>query len=279
MAETQHAASDSPLDRHHFLLRRLHSLSGILPVGVFVIMHLFTNFQLVWNDRGATFQHEVDFIHSTPALLFVEITLWGSIAFHAGLGIIYTMTGKSNVRHYKYADNWRYTMQRVTGMIALLFIFLHVATLRWRWDMFGWHTPFYAEVDGQPTAALLTANALQAGWWVVLLYLVGALSVVFHWANGLWTSAITWGITISPAAQKRWGYACMGLGIALTIFTLGAVAGALNYDITEADNRIIEKAEKGDIGGHGHAGDSAESHNDASDEDTSPADGGEQAAQ
>lgn len=235
------ASSQSFLEKHHFLLRRLHSLSGIVPVGMFTITHLFTNFQLalVGIIPGA-FQDEVDFIHKLPALLFVELGLWGGIGFHAALGIVYAVGSKPNTKSYPYGDNWRYTLQRTTGYIALIFIFLHIATLRWRWNLFGWYTPF------DPHKAVeSTAIALQHAWWVALLYLVGALSVVFHWCNGLWTAAITWGLTISVNAQKRWGYVCAGLGVALAIFTLGGIGGALKYDlstiapapvITERDN-------------------------------------------
>ncbi len=229
----------SPLDTHHLLFRRLHSLSGIIPVGVFCIAHLFTNFQMM---LGAShFQHEVEFIHSLPGLLFIEISLWGAIGFHAVLGVVYTLTGKSNVKHYKENANVRYTLQRVSGVLALIFIFLHIATLRWRWDLFGWFTPFYAHgVDGEPLSTATTAAALQSHWLVVVLYLVGALSVVYHWANGLWTSAITWGVTITVAAQKRWGYLCAAMGLALAIFAVGAVVGALKYDLTEKDKQAIE---------------------------------------
>jgi len=239
------------LGQHHFLLRRLHSLSGIIPVGVFVIAHLFTNAQMLWgqpdpavNPEGMSmFQHEVDFIHSIPALLFIEIALWGSIAFHAGLGLVYTFTGKSNTQRYAYMDNWRYTLQRVTGIVALVFIFLHIATLRWRWDILGWFTPFYGEGYQAPQlkgneelsdakmALPLTAYALQFSWVVVAFYAVGAFAVVYHWSNGLWTSAITWGLTISTGAQKRWGYACAGLGVALTVFMTAAIVGAMAYDL------------------------------------------------
>ncbi len=244
------------MDRHHFLLRRLHSLSGIVPVGVFVIMHLFTNAQMMWgqDETGeSTFQHEVDFIHATPALLFVEIALWGAIAFHAGLGVLY-MTGiVPNVMKYRNLDNWRYTLQRVTAWVALVFIFVHIATLRWRWSMFGWFTPFYARVDaetgwthgGEAMALPLTAYALQYSWLVVVFYAVGVLSVVFHWANGLWTAAITWGVTISKGAQRRWGFMCAGLGVALTAFFLAAMVGALKYDLdsdmTERQQKALDK--------------------------------------
>jgi succinate dehydrogenase / fumarate reductase cytochrome b subunit len=239
--------------RHHFLLRRLHSLTGIVPVGLFVIFHLFTNFQMVF--PGA-FQHEVNFIHSMPALIFMEIAIWLSIGFHAALGIAYTVIGaRPNARQYPYWDNWRYTLQRVTGIVALVFIGLHVATLRWRWDLFGWFDPFYVAglgPDGTqvPLAHASTALALQAGWLVGLLYFVGALAVVFHWANGLWTAAITWGLTISEQAQKRWSHVCGALFVALTIFFIGALWGAYTYQVTERERFAIEYAKATGQGAH-----------------------------
>ena len=257
MSDSLPAAKPSFFDRYHFLLRRLHSLSGILPVGLFVIMHLFTNAQMIWGqyDDGSgksVFQHEVDFIHSMPALLFIEIALWSSIGFHAALGFYYTFTGKHNVRNYKYKGNYRYLLQRITGILALIFIFLHIATLRWRWDIFGWFTPFWAhggyDAEGNligehvPMSIPYTAYALQVSWLVILFYFVGVMSVVYHWANGLWTAAISWGITTSEAAMKRWGLACAGLFVALTVFFLAAMGGALRYDLVEDttnDQKII----------------------------------------
>ena len=245
MSDALPAATPSFFDRYHFLLRRLHSLSGIVPVGLFVIMHLFTNAQMIWgqSDDGSgksVFQHEVDFIHSMPALLFIEIALWSSIGFHAALGFYYTFTGKHNVKSYKYKGNYRYLLQRITGILALIFIFLHIATLRWRWDIFGWYTPFWAHggvVHGEmigkdvPMSIPYTAYALQGSALVLLLYFIGVMSVVYHWANGLWTAAISWGITTSEAAMKRWGQACTGLFVALTLFFLAAMYGALTYDL------------------------------------------------
>jgi succinate dehydrogenase / fumarate reductase cytochrome b subunit len=250
------AAKGSLFDRYHFLLRRLHSLSGILPVGLFVIMHLFTNAQMIWGQKAgpegeSVFQHEVDFIHSMPALLFIEIALWGSIGFHALLGFYYTFTGKHNVKSYTYKGNYRYLLQRITGILALIFIFLHIATLRWRWDVFGWYTPFWAHGvatdDGLvghdvPMSLPYTAYALQS-WTVIFFYFIGVMSVVYHWSNGLWTAAISWGITTSEAAMKRWGHACAGLFVALTVFFLAAMYGAAFgydlYDDTTTDQKAV----------------------------------------
>lgn len=248
----QHAANAAEpagfLDRHHFLLRRLHSLSGIVPVGLFVCFHLFTNAQMLLGADN--FQHEVNFIHSMPALLFMEITIWVSIGFHAALGVVYTVQGKSNVRHYRYQGNWRYTLQRTTGIIALIFIFLHIATLRWQWTFGGLFETFYvATAAGHPLATATTARAL-ANNWVLAIYIIGVLSVVYHWSNGLWTAAITWGLTISPGAQKRWGVACAGLGVALTVFTFAAIAGARSYD-WRADMAQLKQADEQGGGHHG----------------------------
>lgn len=249
---SEHAPSttvkgDSLLERHHHLLRRLHSLSGIVPVGIFTIMHLFTNAQLATGD----FQHEVNFIHSMPALIFLEIAIWGGIGFHAALGLVYTFTGKSNVKNYSHADNIRYTLQRVTGIIALLFIFMHVATLRWQWSFGGLFDTFYvASKDGHPLAAATTARALQSNW-MLAAYIIGVSSVVYHFSNGLWTAAITWGLTVSVQAQRRWGYACAGLAAVLTLFMAGAIYGARTYEITPQDQAAMEHA---DEHGGGHFG-------------------------
>ncbi|MEX0654910.1 MAG: hypothetical protein WD534_17225 [Phycisphaeraceae bacterium] len=229
------------MGRHHFLLRRLHSLSGIVPVGVFVIFHLFANAQLA----TGTYQHEVDWLYGTvPALLIVEISLWLAIAFHAGLGLVYTFVGNQpNVARYRYGGNWRYFFQRVTGIIALIFIFLHVATLRWQWDLAGWYTPFMVndEASGTPLAQATVAMALENPW-VVLLYIVGSLSVIYHWSNGLWTAAITWGLTLSVAAQRRWGYVCAAMGVVLTLFLAAAIYGAVTTEVTEEERQIFQQA-------------------------------------
>ena len=200
------------------------------------MMHLFTNFQMASTLVGepSTFQHEVEFIHAMPALLWIEISLWSAIGFHAALGLVFTFTGKVNYDRYKYQGNLRYTLQRVTGILALIFIFLHIATLRWRWSFGGWFTPFFTEgvgPDGKPVllAQATTAMALQHAWWVVALYVIGVYSAIFHWCNGLWTSAITWGLTISVPAQRRWGYVCAVIGITLGLFAAGGIGGALAY--------------------------------------------------
>ncbi len=251
------------MNKHHFLLRRLHSLTGIVPIGLFLIGHLTTNSTIIWgaiNGRAthamdpdlvegigeatarqvATFQHEVKFINeNVPFLILIEITLWLSIAFHSILGIYYARTGKTNTKRYEYQGNWRYTLQRISGYVGILFIVYHVATLRWGWD---WLIPGGTKWDYEYASSTL-AMALkgsETGDWtfmgvlVSLLYLLGVTMLVFHFANGLWTAAITWGVTITAKAQRNWGYVCAALGAGLMAAGWGALFGFLFVDVQAA---------------------------------------------
>ena len=218
-----------------------------MPIGVFLIAHLVTNSSLAWGKfalRGqmpdttlaeggiAYFQKEVTWINEqVPHLLLIEITLWLSIAFHSILGVFYAVSGRSNVRAYAYQDNWRYWLQRFSGYVGSLFIFYHVATLRWGWDFLvpggtAWSHHFAAST----LAAALRGSPdgfTGLGILVSVFYFAGISLLVFHFANGLWTAAITWGLTISAAAQKRWGYVCLALGVGLMLAAWSALAGAM----------------------------------------------------
>jgi succinate dehydrogenase / fumarate reductase cytochrome b subunit len=238
----------SLIERHYFLLRRLHSATGIFPIGLFLIPHLTTNSSIVWGQLFnakkyaalgagaagvATFQHEVDFIHNLPALIFIEIfVLWLPIAFHAGLGVYFARTGIGNYSRYAYQDNMRYTLQRITGYIGVAFIFLHIASLRWGWT-FGGLLPTFDPDRASSSVAIHMQDGLLGGT-VAILYLVCVLALVFHFANGLWTAGITWGLTVSAGAQRRWGQVCAALGIALALAGVTAVGGFMTLDAEKA---------------------------------------------
>ncbi|MFG0284964.1 MAG: hypothetical protein ACF8R7_11125 [Phycisphaerales bacterium JB039] len=241
------------LDRHHFLLRRLHSLSGIVPIGLFLIVHLLTNSSILWAMANAradhlaegdligrgvvTFAEEVQFINELPYLLLIELTLWLSIAFHAVLGAWYALTGRVNVREYGYGGNVRYALQRLSGWVAIVYIFYHIATLRWGWTFLvpGETAWTHERAASTLTLALRGGTDFTLGGLIVsLFYFVGITAVVFHFANGLWTAAITWGVTVSAAAQRRWGYVCAAAGVVLMAMAWGALAGFVLLDPDKA---------------------------------------------
>tara|TARA_R110002073_G_scaffold1715_1_gene12146 strand:+ start:22715 stop:23542 length:828 start_codon:yes stop_codon:yes gene_type:complete len=237
----------------HFLMRRLHSLTGIVPIGVFLIAHLTTNSTIAWGglnsradqvgfgwmDRAiATFQHEVSFINNMPLLLLIEVTLWSAIGFHSILGVYYAMSGKGNTGAYKYGGNFRYALQRTTGYLGIFFIFYHVATLRWGWTgLIPGDAVWSHEAASSTFAAALrgsTEEFTAVGMVVAVFYFLGVSALVFHFANGLWSAAITWGITISRPAQKRWGVVCAGLGATLMAMAWMSIIGFATLNIDRA---------------------------------------------
>jgi succinate dehydrogenase / fumarate reductase cytochrome b subunit len=69
-------------------------------------------------------------------------------------------------------------------------------------------------------------------WITWVVYPIGILASCYHFANGLWTAAITWGLTISARSQRRFGYLCGAVGLILLV--LGYSALFAGYFITPA---------------------------------------------
>lgn len=231
------AATSSFYGRHEFLLRRLHSLSGIVPVGAYMCVHLLTNASVLGGP--ATFQDQVDTIHRLgPILWIVEWTfIFLPLIFHAALGVVRAVYCETNAGVYRYGSNVRYTLQRVTAWIALVFIAWHV------FHMHGWiHNDYYLKnianpLNGglfDPHHATSSAAAAFGPLLVKILYAIGVLACVYHLANGLWTSGITWGIWTTPAAQRRADYVCAAFGVLLAFVGLGALFGMSTVDQTKA---------------------------------------------
>jgi succinate dehydrogenase cytochrome b subunit len=238
-------ASAGFLARNEFLLRRLHSLSGLIPVGAYMVVHLLTNASVL--ESPATFQKNVYAIHSVGVIL--PLIEWGFIflplLFHAIFGVLIIRGGLPNSSTYKYTNNVRYTLQRATGMIAFVFIVWHVFHMH-GWFHFDWWLkgvaqPLYGGIFRPYNAASTGAEAMRISGIVPVLYAIGVLSCVFHLANGIWTFGITWGLWVTPAAQRWANVVCLMFGLGLGAVGLGALGGfAAKVDVKEA--RQVEDA-------------------------------------
>lgn len=233
------------LVRHEFLIRRLHSLSGLVPVGAYMVVHLLTNATVL--NGASTFQDAVDRIHALGVLLpFVEWTfIFLPILFHAIVGAV-IMGQLPDTANYPYRENFRYMLQRVTAWIALLFIGWHVFHMH-GWLQFDWWLNDVAEPLGgaqfDPHHASTSAAAALAPLWAKAIYAVGVVATTYHLANGIWTAGITWGLWISPAAQRRANWACLVFGLALGTVGLSALGGMawLSQPENYAEARAIEE--------------------------------------
>jgi succinate dehydrogenase / fumarate reductase cytochrome b subunit len=216
--------------RYEFVVRRLHSLIGLAPIGGYLGIHLATNASIL--DGPETYQLRVDEIHSLGpiTLPLVEwLFIFLPILFHGLIGLVIVTRGKRNVLYYPYRENIRYTLQRGTGVIAFTFILWHVFHMR-GWLNFPWWLQHVTRPLGGGTfdphdAAATAAAAIQASVAIGIVYAVGILSCVYHLANGLWTMGITWGVWTSPHAQRWANVPCAALGLGLAAIGLGALLG------------------------------------------------------
>src|SRR6185369_10960577 len=85
--------------------------------------------------------------------------------------------------------------------------------------------PLYGGMFRPFNAASTAAEAMRVSGIVPILYAIGVLSCVFHLANGIWTFGITWGIWVTPQAQRWATVACLIFGIGLGIVGMSALAG------------------------------------------------------
>ncbi len=228
---TKSESTPSFVTRNQFLIYRLFSLSGLVPVGAFLVVHLLTNASVL-GGPGA-FQSRVDLIHSLgPLLVPIE---WAFIflpmLFHAAVGFAIIAGGLPNVGSYPYAGNVRYTLQRATAMIVFAFIIWHLIQLHWMGAPLGGGR--FDPHRASSSAAVVLQPAI-----VGILYAIGIVSAVFHLSNGLWTLGITWGLWTSPAAMRRASWVSIVVGVLLGGVGLGALSGMRNVNVEGA--RVIE---------------------------------------
>ncbi|HLR15315.1 MAG TPA: succinate dehydrogenase cytochrome b558 subunit [Bacillota bacterium] len=176
-------------EHREFFYRRLHSLLGVIPIGLFVIQHLIVNHFAVYGEEE--FNKAANFMGNLPFVLVLEtFVIYLPILFHAVLGVYIVFVARNNVKRYGYLRNWLFMLQRVTGIITLIFIVWHV-----------WQTRVQVALGNVEVNYSLMEDILSSPVMVVF-YMVGILSTTFHLANGLWGFSVSWGILQSPRSQR-----------------------------------------------------------------------------
>ncbi|MFE8703786.1 succinate dehydrogenase cytochrome b558 subunit [Cytobacillus sp. FJAT-54145] len=192
-----------------FVYRRLHSLLGVIPVGLFLIQHLVINHFATKGEES--FNKAAHFMESLPFRYALEIgIIFLPLLFHAIYGLYIAFTAKNNTSNFGFFRNWMFRLQRISGVITLIFVVWHV-----------WETriaaAFGAEVNYQMMENIL-ASPFMLGF-----YIVGVISTIFHFANGLWSFGVSWGLTVSPRSQLISTYVTLVIFIALSFVGLRAI--------------------------------------------------------
>ena len=197
-----------------FLLRRLHSLSGTVAVGAFLVEHFASN-AFATNGPKA-YADQVKFLTGLP---FVEWLEWGFIyiplLFHALYGFWIWYRGDTNVGSYAWRGNWGYTLQRWTGGIAFVYILWHVITIRFMGPSL---LHMHGNIPGSDLAFAKVAAEMMVTWKAAF-YAVGIVSASWHFAYGIFLFCAKWGIVTGEKGQEKF------LAFCFLIFALFVAVG------------------------------------------------------
>ncbi|WP_110953487.1 succinate dehydrogenase [Anaerosinus massiliensis] len=189
-----------------FYVRRLHSLCGIVPVGFFLIEHIFTISSVL--GGASSFDAAVARLALIPhdIMIFMEIFFIAiPFLFHGIYGAIIAMQAKNNPQQYGYVRNWQFYFQRITAWYTIVFLLWHVGYLR-----------IMMKGSGVEINYALMNNYLSNPI-VFVLYTVGMVAAVYHFTNGLFTFTMTWGIAKGPRAQAMFNKAALALCVLLSV--------------------------------------------------------------
>jgi succinate dehydrogenase/fumarate reductase cytochrome b subunit (b558 family) len=197
-----------------FVWRRLHSLTGIVPVGFFLLFHTFENMtalrgEAAYNSAIAKLAEMLP----TPWFYLVEVgVILLPLLFHGLYGVFLAFEGSPNPGAYVYRRNYLYLLQRVTGVLVLAFVVYHVITLRVHLTMRGLGAGVPGHEGYVAFADLVQAMASPG---VLALYVVGIVSAGFHFGNGLSGFLWTWGVAVGERSRR--GFELLGWALSLAV--------------------------------------------------------------
>ena len=198
-------------------MRKLHQLTGIVPLGVFYFVHLYTNSTAL--NGAKVFNDHVGGIHEMPYLLFIEIGgIFLPLLFHSVYGVLISAESKPNLMNYGFARSWFYMFQRVTGIYLFFFLLFHILNFRFGLVPGLNMTPVAGNAD---KAYAIVSGEFQITW-VMAIYILGLLATAWHLAYGFFLFAVDWGIVIGEKAQKVALYGCLALAFVLSVVGINA---------------------------------------------------------
>ena len=194
-------------------LRRLQSITGVVPVGAFLAFHLWTN---TASARGAdAYDAAARRLQQMPLSLAAEILLIAlPLAFHAVYGLYIAATEMPGGPTPTRARSALSGLQRVTGAVVFVFLFFHL-----------WTSRLVQIRDHESVDLYRVIQAALASRWIVALYAAGILAAVVHLSTGVWTFADAWGLAKTRTARAMTGATAAAVFAVLSIWSVVALKG------------------------------------------------------
>ena len=112
-------------DRRANFLRKLHSFAGVFPLGIFLCFHMCVNYSANWGTTP--YDTMGSFMAHMPYKVVLEtFVIFLPLLFHALYGVYISLTSSVTVKRYRYFRNWCYVLQRIAGIVTLLFVIWHI---------------------------------------------------------------------------------------------------------------------------------------------------------
>jgi succinate dehydrogenase / fumarate reductase cytochrome b subunit len=190
-------------------MRRLHSLTGALALGLFLLGQLWIQGRAL--QGASAYESALSFGMPTKLWMVLEVPLvYLPLLFHAGYGIAIAGERAQGLGRRPYRQSWAWWLQRASGAVALLFIAYHFWQFRWQ----VWR----GQLTQQDFFPILCATLSSTAWGMPLAalgYLVGNAACIVHFCNGLSGFFFRWGITRTRHAVARTSFGLGVLGFAL----------------------------------------------------------------
>lgn len=188
-----------------FYIRRIHSILGIVPIGIFLCLHLTLNSSAIFGVDA--WSAVIDGMRSVPFIILGELFIIAiPILFHAVYGFYIVYLSDMPLLRYQYVKNWMFILQRVTAVITTIFVIYHVLFVR-------------ILTDSTLDVMSAMANALQTPVGFIL-ELIGIWASIYHFTNGIFTFLVTWGVLQGDRIQKVVSFLTMLLCAALCLLAL-----------------------------------------------------------
>jgi len=186
-----------------YLLRTFYSLTGILPLFMFIALYLSYSAILLFGSKETVLT--IIEIQSLPfvtvfELLFISLPL----LFHFCCRMLFLYQGQFNAHQYSTLSNWRYVLQRVTGVVVFIFLLFHLYQVG---------SIYFGDLQGyQFIQDIMVAHQSTTWMW---FYWVAMSCAVFYFCNSVWSFLIDWGITANSYSQKISLLVCVGMFVVM----------------------------------------------------------------
>jgi succinate dehydrogenase / fumarate reductase cytochrome b subunit len=203
-------------DSTYRTLKRLQLATGVVPIGLFLLLHLLTNGQAI--EGPGAFNGAVARIWRIPHLPLLEtLAIVLPLLAHIGIGLAVATAGQAAEDTRGFPAPWMQPAQRATGLFLVVYVVFHV-----------WSTRLSpARLGGATDLFLIMAKQLaQPGW--MMFQMMGVIAAAVHFGSGLVACAGPWGLALGTRGTRVASRAGVALAIAISLVGVNALLAFLH---------------------------------------------------